>query len=180
LCCIQRWYVSNVSLYQNVVSYFKATQYDRYLIFIFTNEVTFSHQQCMYLKYKHKDPVICYIPQSSIMCLHIVWTVHTCNFVKVNHSNQKRTVFLYCFISEILKRFHSCSFRLRDGIKMCISHAKTQPVAFNSSNVTYGFKHSSICTNSVSAVKSYNQNYDKITCCNFNVWELVANVRRGR
>jgi len=63
---------------------------------------------------------------------------------------------------------------------MYISHAKTQPVEFNSSNVTYGFKHSSICTKSVSAVKSYNQNYDKITCCNFNVWELVANVSRER
>jgi len=41
------------------------------------------------------------------MCLHIVWTVHTCNFVKVNHSNQKRTVFLYCFVSEILINYNT-------------------------------------------------------------------------
>lgn len=77
---------------------------------------------------------------------------------------KREQFFLYCFVSEILKRFHSCNFRLRDGIKMYISHAKTQPVEFNSSNVTYYFKHSNICTNSVSAAKSYNQNYDKITC----------------
>jgi len=143
-CWIQRWYVSNVTLYQKLASYSKATQYDRYLKYIFSNEVTFSHEEFMYLKYKHKNPVICYITQSSIMCLHIVWTVHTCNFVKVNHSNQKRTFVLYCFVSEILKRFLSCSFCLRDGIKMYISHAKTQPVAFNSSNVTYYFKQSNI------------------------------------
>ena len=47
---------------------------------------------------------------------------------------------------------------------MYISHAKTQPIAFNSSNVIYYLKKSNICTNSVSAVKSYNQNYDKMTC----------------